>query len=117
MQANWTEKTSGHMHLFYLVSANRFYRARSKVSSSLSKYANLPGTHDKIVPIPLPFTCSIAELKSNSRPSISASSDIAQQVGPAPFDFNRRQMFSIPETCLAHGLSFGSTFHGIEAVN
>src|SRR5258708_32299568 len=95
------------------------YRARSSVSSSLSKYASFPGTHDNIVPICLPLTCSSASLRSNSRPSISESSDMAQQVGPAPFDFSKRTMFSMPERCFSQGVSFGSwsTFHCRDAAN
>ena len=72
------------------------YLASNRDSFSPSKYASLPGTHDNIVPVPLPITSSSVRSRSSSRPSRLILSEIAQQVCPAPLDFRNREIWAIP---------------------
>ena len=73
--------------------------------------------HERIVPIPLPTTLSSTDSNCNSCPSSLDSSEMTQQVFPAPFDLNRRQTFVIPWRCRSQSLRLGSTFHGTAVAN
>ena len=80
--------------------------------------ASLPGMHERIVASSRSITFSRSANSSfNSCPFKSSSSDRTQQVLPAPFDFNRWQMFSIPWTCPVRRPRLVSTFHGIGEAN
>ena len=98
-------------------SAFGFHLASNRDSLSPSKNASLPGIHDGIVPIPLPVTSASAASSSNSRPSRFGSSEIAQQVRPAPLDLSDREILAIPWACLSHRPDLGSAFHGTEVAN
>ena len=67
--------------------------------------------------MPRPTTLSRADSRSSTCASMSVSSEMTQQVRPAPLDLSKRQIFAIPCRCPSQSLRLGSTFHGTAVVN